>query len=198
MKRLLRSPSLETAMGLAPWVPVVLVGAADTLLLGLIVSLLLSIAAIALTLYRHQPIRTLEIIDISYFGLFLVLSIAFPGINGEVARWIAELAILVVLVYIVSTIVFKRPFTIAYTRPAVTAEYAASVDFLRANNRLTTMWAIAFAIQLAAGLIAEVVIGDPNDLLFGWAIPIGSLVCGFVANFRMTRAIIVASGNVQA
>lgn len=198
MKRLLRSPSLETAMGLAPWVPVVLIATEDTLLLGLLLSLLLSFAAIALTLYRQQRIRTLEIIDICYFGFFLVLSVAVPATNTEVTRWIAELAIFVVIGYMVITLVIKRPFTDTYTRPAVSPEFAASPDFYRSNHRLTTMWILAFVVQLASALIAEVVIGDQNELIFGWLIPVGSLVFGFTANFRMTRAIIAKSENFRS
>lgn len=181
-------PGLATAMSIAPWVPVALIGSAEVLGLLLCLSLFLCACAIGLTLLQREPIRALEVLDIAYVGFVAVLAIVLPSARETIAQLVSVVSIAVVFLFMVVSFLRRRPFTAPYTA-SVSGPGVADPSFIHANMRLTRMWVAVFGVQLCSTIVAQMIVEDPNSLLFGWAIPIASLVIGFILNEHMTRRI---------
>lgn len=191
MKGIARRAVRSSGAGLLPWIPVALVTSPEHLGWALAVSLTLSILILAATIWVSDPIKNLEIIDVCYFVITaLIYILAAPTFASELSRWIAEASALVILVYAAGSLVVGRPFTMQYTSVYVSDGHAGTADFARANRAMSAMWAIVFGIELACLIISKSVLARPDDLLFGWLIPIGVLVVGFIVNARMTRTLL--------
>ena len=54
---------------------------------------------------------------------------------------------------VIASLVLRRPFTLQYAREQVSAEFWNSSEFIRTNYVITGVWALAFAVLVAAELI---------------------------------------------
>ncbi|TXH45131.1 MAG: hypothetical protein E6Q90_01560 [Actinobacteria bacterium] len=174
--------------GVLPWVPTAAITGADSVALAVGVSLAISLLTAVATVVVGDRIKALETFDIVYFAVVgLVVSASGADVDQVVARWLSEVSLLVILVYAVGSVAIGRPFTSQYSRVGLTTGQAGSDLFRRWNSRATTMWAVVFAVQLASMYVAESILADPDDLVFGWIIPLASLASGFALDARMTR-----------
>ncbi|MFN8124918.1 MAG: hypothetical protein U0R64_00180 [Candidatus Nanopelagicales bacterium] len=188
LRRAVRAFVRSPVSGVLPWIPAAMVTTADTLTPAVAVSLAIAVLTSVATLWVGDRIKALEAFDVAYFALVgLLLWVRTSEVDEPVARWLSEVSLLVILIYSVASLVFGRPFTGEYSRVGLTAGQAGSALFSRWNLRATTMWVVVFAVQLASMYVAEAVLARPDDLVFGWVIPLGSLAAGFVMDARMTR-----------
>lgn len=174
--------------GVLPWIPAAAITGADSVTLAVAVSLAISLLTTVATLAVGDRIKALETFDVIYFAaVSLVLSVTGADVDQAVARWLSEVSLVVILVYAVGSLAIGRPFTAQYSRVGLTTGQVGSDLFRRWNNRATTMWAVVFAVQLASMHTAEEVLARPDDLVFGWIVPLASLATGFTLDARMTR-----------
>ena len=68
------------------------------------------------------------------------------------------------LVIVVVTMALGRPFTLQYAREHVSAQHQSSPAFMRTNYVITGVWALAFAVMVAAELALLYVPGLPHRL----------------------------------
>ncbi len=184
MVAFVRSP----VSGVLPWVPTAAITGPDSVMLAVAVSLAISLLTAVATVVVGDRIKALETFDVIYFAVVgLVLSVSGAVVDQVVARWLSEVSLLVVLVYAVGSLAIGRPFTAQYSRVGLTTGQTGSELFRRWNTRATTMWAVVFAVQLASMYTAKVVLARPDDLVFGWIIPLASVASGFALDARMTR-----------
>ena len=57
------------------------------------------------------------------------------------------------LLIVLVSIVIRQPFTLQYARERVPADVQASAEFVRTNYVITAVWALAFAVMVAADLV---------------------------------------------
>lgn len=54
------------------------------------------------------------------------------------------------LLIVLVSLAIRKPFTLQYAREQVSKELWASPEFLRTNDVITAVWALAFAVMVAA------------------------------------------------
>jgi len=117
---------------------------------------LLAGAVVALLLLGNDWLikkRSLKILDVGTTTLFVGLSLYFlvakPAWPAIAVRLSVDSGLL--LIVLVSLAVGK-PFTLQYAREQVAPEFWESAEFLRTNNIISGVWALAFATMVVAEL----------------------------------------------
>lgn len=174
--------------GLLPWIPTAVLTGPELVPSAVGLSLLISVTILVATRWVGDHVKALERIDIGYFALVgVVLMLGGAQVGSVVGRWLGEVSLIVILVYAVGTLTRSRPFTEQYTAIGLAPDQSAGALFQQWNRRSTGLWIGVFGVQLAAMVVAETLLGDPDDVVFGWLLPIGALVVGFVGDARLTR-----------
>jgi hypothetical protein len=122
-----------------------LLGSTGGLAAGALVSLIL-IARDALT--RGRTPKILEIGTALLFCALLLYAIVLrPAWSVVGVRLCVDSGLLAI---VLASIALGRPFTLQYARERVAPELQASPVFLRTNYVITGVWALAFAVMVAA------------------------------------------------
>lgn len=124
-----------------------LVGPTEGLVAGALVSLVLSARD------AFATGRSPKVLEIGTAVLFCAL--AAYAVVGHPAWSVIGVRLCVdagLLVIVLVTMAIGRPFTLQYAREQVGAEHYASPAFLRTNYVISGVWALAFAIMVAAEL----------------------------------------------
>lgn len=118
---------------------------------GLVVGALVSIALIARDAMTAG--RSPKILEIGTATLFCAL--ALYALLGTPTWSVIGVRLCVdggLLGVVLISIAIGRPFTLQYAREQVPAEYQTRPEFLRTNYVITGVWALAFAMMVAAEL----------------------------------------------
>lgn len=124
-----------------------LVGPTEGLAAGAVVSIGLIVRDIL------APGRSPKILEIGTAILFCAL--AAYALLGQPTWSVIGVRLCVdagLLVIVLVTMAIGRPFTLQYAREHVAAEYHADPAFLRTNYVISGVWALAFAVMVAAEL----------------------------------------------
>jgi hypothetical protein len=124
-----------------------LVGPTEGLITGAVVSVGLILRDVM------APGRSPKILEIGTTILFGAL--ALYAVLGSPTWSVIAVRLCVdagLLAIVLITMLLGRPFTLQYAREQVAAEHHASPEFLRTNYVITGIWALAFAVMVAAEL----------------------------------------------
>lgn len=106
--------------------------------------------------------RSLKLLDGGTIAIFVIVALiaAFlrPGLQPTWV-WVATNAGLLAISVI--SLAIRRPFTLQYARDQVEPELWNSPVFLAVNDRITAVWAVAFAVMLFFQLAIITVPGMP-------------------------------------
>lgn len=135
-------------------------------------------AALALTLIvmwvgsrRGIKVHSLEVFGAVVFAVFVGLGIVgSPALIGWLELWAGEITNGTLAAFALATLLARRPFTIAYARDTVAAEYWTSPLFIRVNYVLTAVWVGAFLINTAVGSYGDAVLRDSDNFWTGWIV----------------------------
>ena len=134
-----------------------LLGATEGLIAGTAVSTALILRDVV------TPGRRLKILEAGTFVLFLGLAL-YTVLSG--AAWSVIGVRLCVdaglLLIVLGSIVSGRPFTLQYAREQVAVADQARPEFLRANYVISSVWALAFLVMVAAELALLVIPNVPQ------------------------------------
>lgn len=113
-----------------------------------------ALTAAALVLRDHlRPGRSPKLLEIGtvilFGGLAAYALIARPDWSVIQVRLFVDAGLLLV---VLATLALGRPFTLQYAREQVPAELWDSPAFLRTNQVITAVWALAFAVMVLAEL----------------------------------------------
>jgi len=118
---------------------------------GLILATLLCAALIVRD--RWMKKRSLKFLEVGSLLLFggLALLVRYTQFNFTIVqvRLIVDLGLLVIVLV---SILFRRPFTAQYAMEQVSAEVAATDRFKRTSFQLSAVWALAFAMIVVADM----------------------------------------------
>jgi hypothetical protein len=125
-----------------------LVGSAEGLFAGFAVS-----AAILMRdwLSSDRRPKLLEIGTAVLFGGLALYALIFnPAWSLIGVRLTVDAGLLVIVLV---SIAIRQPFTLQYARERASEDVARSPEFLRTNYVITAVWALAFAVLVAADLV---------------------------------------------
>jgi hypothetical protein len=100
------------------------------------------------TVVRHRSLKSLEVGSLVLFGA-LAFASRFPQFSLSVVgvRLCVDGGLLAVILI---TLLIGQPFTLQYAREQVSKEVAGSPQFKATNVKLSALWALAFAVIVAA------------------------------------------------
>lgn len=125
-------------------------------LVGPVEGLFAGCAASAVILLRDWLIagRKPKLLEIGTAILFGALALYALIINPAWSLMGVRLTVDAGLLAIVlASIAIRQPFTLQYARERASAEAARSPEFLRTNYLISAVWALAFAVLVAADLV---------------------------------------------
>jgi uncharacterized membrane protein (UPF0136 family) len=138
-------------LAFAPFFIYVLVERLADVKAGLIAATVVSAALLVRdALRRDRSIKVLELGTLLLFGGLAAYALmagatwSIPAVRLRVDTGL----LLIVLI----SIVIRQPFTMQYAREQVSSDLWTSPQFLRTNYIITAVWAVAFAIMIAADL----------------------------------------------
>lgn len=151
---------MQLLLGFAPFLLFVALSRLSTILVALAVNAAIAALLVILDLRRGR----VRILDIGSFVLFALLTLGAFGAPDAITMTTARLAVDAGLLAIVLvSIAVRQPFTLAYAREQVPEARWSDPRFLRANDRISAVWALAFALSFAINLAAT---WDPTLPLF--------------------------------
>jgi len=115
---------------------------------GLVAAALTSALLIGKDLIVGRKPKVLEAGTLILFaGLALYTAIVHPNWSVIAVRLRVDAGLLLV---VVASMALKRPFTLQYAREQVASEFWSNPAFVRTNYVITSVWALAFALMVAA------------------------------------------------
>lgn len=124
-----------------------LVGPMEGMFAGLAVSA-------ALLIRDWSQGRGPKVLEIGTAALFAALGCYAWLADPAWSLWGVRLAVdSGLLLIVLASIAIRQPFTLQYARERVPGEAQASGEFVRTNYVITAVWALAFAVMVAADLL---------------------------------------------
>ncbi|MGE4049325.1 MAG: hypothetical protein AB7F35_31110 [Acetobacteraceae bacterium] len=118
---------------------------------GLIAGAIVSAALLVRDLVQGRAAKVLEIgTAILFGGLALYALLGQPSWSVIGVRLVVDAGLLLV---VLASIALRRPFTLQYAREQVAPELWQAPEFIRTNYVITAVWALAFAVMVAAELV---------------------------------------------
>ncbi len=138
-------------LAFAPFVAFALVDHLVGSIAGLAAGAVVAIALIARELVAGRRAKLLEIgTTFLFVGLAAYAAIANPTWSIVQVRLRVDAGLLLIVVL---TLLIRQPFTLQYARESVRPELWNSPTFLRTNIIITSVWALAFLLLVAADLV---------------------------------------------
>lgn len=142
-------------LGLAPFIAFFVLMRLVSPLAGLAAGFVVSLVLGVRVWWRGETVKILEIGSLILFaGLTLYTLIAEPEWSVATVRLVVDAGLLAIVLV---SLAIGQPFTLQYAREQVPKAFWAAPRFLRANRMITSVWAAAFAVLVAADAAAEYV-----------------------------------------
>lgn len=126
---------------------------------------------------RGVPVHLIEVFTAVYFAVLAVLGIvAPPATIVWLEMWAGELSNIALALFVVVTLLIRRPFTLAYAKDTTPEEHWDSPLFLRINYVISAFWGAAFVVSALAGAYGDLVLGDNDNFWTAWIVPIGMII----------------------
>jgi len=143
---------MSVLLGFAPFIVFAIVdrllGPTEGLIAAAVVSAALLLREVVVL---HRAPKILELGTLILFGGLAVYSIVMqPAWSIIGIRLRVDVGLLAIVLL---SIVLRRPFTLQYAREQADATHEESPLFLRTNDVISAVWAVAFAIMVAADLV---------------------------------------------
>jgi hypothetical protein len=145
---------------------------------GLVAGAIISLALLLRDLIRGRTAKVLEIGTAILFGsLALYALLNQPTWSVIAVRLMVDAGLLLI---VLASMAMRRPFTLQYAREHVAPELWNAPEFVRTNYVITGVWALAFAVMVAAELALLTLPGMPPRL------GIAAIVLALIGAFKFT------------
>lgn len=176
-RRLIAAVLASPIAGMSPWILMSLLSGPNRFDDAAAAALGLSLVLVLANHQRGSSIKLLEVFDTVYFAIMAALAFfAAPAVVGWLELWAGELSNIALVLFSLTSILIRRPFTLQYARETTPEEYWDSPVFIRTNYVITWAWTLAFGVGAIAGFIGDYVLGDSDNFWTGWIIQIGAIV----------------------
>lgn len=163
----LRSPF----SGIAPWVLMAVMSGPGRFGHAAAAALTLTLIVMWAGSRRGIKVHSLEVFGAVVFAVFVGLGIfGSPALISVLELWAGEITNGLLAAYALTTLLVRRPFTIAYARDTVDPQHWDSPLFVRVNYVLTAVWAAAFLINTLVGSFGDAVLRDSDNFWTGWIV----------------------------
>jgi hypothetical protein len=126
---------------------------------GLIGAFIVSVLLCLRMLRRGESVKILEVGSVALFGLLVAYTLlAAPRWTVATVRLAVDGGLLTIVLV---SLAIGRPFTLQYARERVPEPIWARPVYFTTNRRITIVWAVAFAVHVAADAAAEYVPAIP-------------------------------------
>jgi hypothetical protein len=126
---------------------------------GLVAGAVVSTGLLLRDLIRGRAAKVLEIgTAILFGGLALYALLSQPAWSVIGVRLVVDAGLLLI---VLASMAMRRPFTLQYAREQVAPELWDAPEFVHTNYVITAVWALAFAVMVAAELALLTVPGMP-------------------------------------
>jgi len=146
---------MNILLGLSPFVVFFVLMRLVSPAAGLIAAFAVSLLLCLRMLRRGESVKILEIGSLGLFGLLTAYTVlAAPTWTVATVRLAVDAGLLTIVLV---SLAIDRPFTLQYAREQVPQQLWASPIFITTNRIITAVWAVAFAVFVAADAAAEYV-----------------------------------------
>mgnify|MGYP001054531927 CR=1 FL=1 len=159
--------------GYVPWVALYVLEGPGRTTSACAIALAMSCTGLVLVKLRGTEVRLLSCVDIFAFTGFLIGSlVAAPSTVSWFEDWFSTAGNLFLFAVVTVTLVIRKPFTLPYAKEQTEPEFWDSPAFVRVNDVVTAMWALAFLVGAVAGLIGTLALGYDDNIWTGWLVQI--------------------------
>jgi hypothetical protein len=162
--------------GIAPWVVFSVLSTPGRFEIAVCWALGLSLLTLWISSRRGIGVYALDVLGVAFFAILAVVGlVASAGMIRFLELWAGELTNIVLAIFVIATIVVRRPFTIAYAKKQAPEEHWGTALFRRINYMISGAWAAAFAFSAVVGLFGDAVLHDSNNFWTGWVLQLAAL-----------------------
>lgn len=117
---------------------------------GLCAGAIVSLGLLLRDVIQGKTVKVLEVGTVILFGgLALYALLNQPAWSVIAVRLMVDAGLLLI---VLASMAIQRPFTLQYAREQVSPELWNAPEFVRTNYVITAVWALAFAVMVAAEL----------------------------------------------
>jgi hypothetical protein len=162
--------------GLAPWIVLSVLIAPGRFEEASAAALGIAVLVLWLSRRRGIAIHLLEWFGVVVFVVYAVLGLVAPhSLISFLELWGGEITNILLALFAFTTLLIRRPFTLAYAKDETPQEYWDSPVFLRINVVITAAWAAAFAVNAVVGAIGDAVLHDSGNFWTGWVLQLAAI-----------------------
>lgn len=162
--------------GIAPWTLLSILATPGRFEIAVMSALGFSVLVMLVGLTRGIKIHALEVFGAVFFALLAVVGLfATDAVIRILEMWSGELTNISLAMFAWLTLLFVRPFTLAYAKDITPQEHWDSPLFKQINNMITAVWAGAFTFAAAVGFAGNVILQDPENFWTGWILQLAAI-----------------------
>ncbi|CAN5391867.1 hypothetical protein BH10ACT9_BH10ACT9_38240 [soil metagenome] len=162
--------------GIAPWILFSVLAGPGRFEVAVCVALALAVLTLRVSEQRKIGVYALDVLGVVFFLILAVAGLVFnDNTIGFLEVWAGELSNVVLAVFVIGTIVVRRPFTLAYAKKEAPEEYWDSALFRRINYVISGVWAGAFVFNAVMGFIGDAIIDDNDNFWTAWVLQLAAI-----------------------
>jgi hypothetical protein len=162
--------------GIVPWVVLSVLSTPGRFEQAVCFALGLTLMTMWVGSRRGIPVYALDVFGAAFFVALGVLGLlASPGMIRFLETWAGDLSNIVLALFVVTTILLRKPFTLPYAKETTPEEFWGTQLFLHINYAISWIWVGVFAFSAAVGLFGDAVLHDANNFWTGWVLPIAAI-----------------------
>jgi len=161
---------------MAPWVVFSVLSTPGRFEIAVCCALGLSLLTTWTAARRGIPVYALDVLGVAFFAVLAVVGlVATHGMITFLELWAGEATNIILAVFVIATIVIRRPFTLPYAKEQAPEEYWDTSLFRHINYVISGAWAAAFTFSAVVGLIGDALLHDSNNFWTGWVLQLAAL-----------------------
>ncbi len=162
--------------GLTPWILLSVFSTPGHFERAACIALGVSLLTMLLASVRGISIHALDVFGATVFAALAVLGwLASPGLSSWLEEWAGEITNISLALFVIATLVVRKPFTFPYAKEEAPEEVWDSPLFLRINYILSAAWAAAFVFTSIVGFIGIAVLKNVADFWTGWVLQLAAI-----------------------
>jgi hypothetical protein len=187
--------------GIAPWILMSVLAGPGRFEVAVLAAFGLTLLFVIASYARGFPVHSLEIIGGMYFASLAIVGLVAPD---NIVRWLDDwsgvVSSVVLAVFVVATLLVRRPFTLSYAKQEAPPEIWDSPVFLRVNYVISAVWAAVFGFGAACGVVGGLVLHDLDNMWTSWIAPLAAmfLVVAFTEVYPQRVAARMSDGEETA
>lgn len=182
MTKLLDTYLKSPLSGIAPWILFSVLSTPGHFEIAVCVALGLALLTLRVGHRRGLGVYALDVLGVAFFAVLAAVGlVADAGTVHFLEVWAGELTNVVLAVFVLGTIVARRPFTVAYAKKETPEEHWGSPLFMRVNYVISGVWAGAFVFNAVMGFIGDGILKDNNNFWTAWVLQLAAIF--FAINF---------------